>query len=156
LAAVLAGYGVIVALGARLALDATTAGKRREADIHALGAIAVAVILASLAVRAAFHGTDLRLAAPTSELETWTYSAVWAAIGLALIGLAGLGGRLFLRAGLTLLLFTTAKVFFVDTDRLSGIVRAGSFLALGAVLVLGALTARRIAQGARPTDTAAD
>jgi len=47
-------------------------------------------------------------------------------------------------------------VFFVDTDRLSGIVRAGSFLALGAVLVLGALTARRIAQGARPTDTAAD
>jgi uncharacterized membrane protein len=156
LAALLAGYGLIVVLGARLALDANAADKPREADIHTLGAMAIAVILASLVVRAAFHGTDLTLGPPTSELETWTYSAVWAAIGLALIGFAGRGGRLFLRAGLALLLFTTAKVFVVDTDRLSGIVRAGSFLALGAVLVLGALTARRIAQGSRASGAAVD
>ena len=46
---------------------------------------------------------------------------------------------------------TTLKVFIVDTASLSGMVRAGSFLALGVLLLLGALTARRIARTARPS-----
>jgi uncharacterized membrane protein len=49
-----------------------------------------------------------------------------------------------------LLLLTTGKVFVIDTASLSGVVRAGSFLALGVLLLLGALTARRIAGAARP------
>ena len=77
-------------------------------------------------------------------------SAVWAAVGLGFIGVSRAGGRLFLRAGLALLMIATAKVFIVDTASLSGVVRAGSFLALGVLLLLGALTARRIAQSAAP------
>ena len=76
-------------------------------------------------------------------------------MGLGFIGVSRLGGRLFLRAGLALLMITTAKVFIVDTASLSGVVRAGSFLALGVLLLLGALTARRIAQTARPADAEA-
>jgi len=106
------------------------------------------VILASLAVRAAFQGANLTLGRSAGQLETWTYSAVWAVTGLGFIGASRTAGRLFLRAGVALLLVTTVKVFVVDTASLSGVVRAGSFLALGVLLLAGALTARRIAQGA--------
>ncbi len=146
LAAVLAGYGAAVALIGRLALDAHQAGKPRETELIADAAIVMGLIFAGLVVRAAFHGTSLSASLPTGELETWSYSAVGAVMGLAFVGVSRRGGRLFLRSGLTLLLLTTAKVFIVDTASLSGVVRAGSFLALGVLLLLGALTARRIAR----------
>jgi uncharacterized membrane protein len=146
LAGVLSGYALIVLLAARLALDARNAGQSRQSDFLALASMAFSVIFATLCVRAAFHGPDLALARAAGEMETWCYSAVWAAVGLGFIGVSRTGGRLFLRAGLALLMIATAKVFVVDTARLSGVVRAGSFLALGVLLLLGALTARRIAQ----------
>ena len=152
LIAVFAGYGAIVLAAARLALDARAAGKPREADAYVLAAMFFGLVLASLAVRAAFHGADLTLGADSSQLETWSYSAVWAVTGLGFIGVSRAGGRLFLRAGLALLMITTLKVFIVDTASLSGVVRAGSFLALGVLLLAGALTARRLAQAARPAD----
>ncbi len=152
LIAVFGGYGAIVLATARLALDAGAAGKPREADAYVLAAMFFGLVLASLAVRAAFHGADLTLGADTSQLETWSYSAVWAVTGLGFIGVSRAGGRLFLRAGLALLMITTLKVFIVDTASLSGVVRAGSFLALGVLLLAGALTARRLAQAPRPAD----
>ncbi|MEJ0066217.1 MAG: DUF2339 domain-containing protein [Caulobacteraceae bacterium] len=139
---VVCGYGAIVVLISVLALDADRAGRRREAELAADAAIVMGLIFAGLIVRASFHGTALTLSAGASELETWSYSAVAALIGLGFVVLSRRGGRLFLRAGLTLLLLTTLKVFVVDTASLSGVVRAGSFLALGALLLLGALTAR--------------
>ena len=42
-----------------------------------------------------------------------------------------------------MLLATTAKVFLFDLGHLEGVVRAVSFLALGLVLVVGAMAARR-------------
>jgi uncharacterized membrane protein len=153
LAAGLTGYGLATLMISRLSLDAARAGKRVEAEIQAVGAIAMGVLLASLTVRALFHGADLVIGGQTSEIENWCYSAVWAVIGLGFIG-ASRRGRLFLRAGLALLLVTTAKVFVLDTASLSGVVRAGSFLALGVLLLLGALTARRIAQGSAPPSSA--
>ena len=143
---VLCGYGAIVILIAMLALDANRAGRGREAELAADGAIVMGLIFAGLIVRASFHGTVLTLSAGASELETWGYSAVAALMGLGFVMFSRRGGPVFLRAGLTLLLLTTLKVFVVDTASLSGVVRAGSFLALGALLLLGALTARRIAR----------
>jgi uncharacterized membrane protein len=53
--------------------------------------------------------------------------------------------------GLAVLLATTAKVFLFDLGHLEGVVRAASFLALGLVLVVGALAARRFSSaGASP------
>ena len=148
LIATLAGYGLIVVLIGVLALDADRAGAPSQAELAADGAILAGLVFAGLLVRTAFHGTDLSFAAGVSQLETWSYSAEAAIMGLALVGFSRRGGRLFLRAGLALLLLTTAKVFIVDTASLSGVVRAGSFLALGVLLLLGALTARRIARSA--------
>ena len=148
LAATLAGYGLIVVLIGVLALDADRAGAPRQAELAADAAILAGLVFAGLLVRTAFHGTNLSFAAGVGQLETWSYSAEAAVMGLALVGFSRRGGRLFLRAGLALLLLTTVKVFIVDTASLSGVVRAGSFLALGVLLLLGALTARRIARSA--------
>ncbi len=100
--AVLVGYGLILLAAARLALDARAAGKPREADALVLAAMLFGLVLASLAVRAAFHGTDLTLGQGATQLETWSYSAVWAVTGLGFIGVSRAGGRLFLSAGLAL------------------------------------------------------
>jgi uncharacterized membrane protein len=143
-AAILGGYALVVAAIALLALDADRAGAVREAELAADAAIVMGLVFAGLMVRAAFHGTQLTLSTGTSELETWSYSGIGAIMGLAFVGFSRTGGRLFLRAGLALLLLTTLKVFIGDTASLSGVVRAGSFLALGVLLLLGALTARRI------------
>jgi hypothetical protein len=149
----LAGYALVVPLTAWLALDAWRADRRIEAELAGYGAVLMGLVFATLADRALFHGADLTWAGGASQLETWSYSAVWAAMGLAFICVSGAGRRLFLRAGLALLLVTTAKVFILDTASLSGVVRAGSFLALGVLLLLGALTARRIRT---PTSAASD
>jgi uncharacterized membrane protein len=129
-----------------LALDARRVGKAAEATTLNVAAMVMGLLALSLVVRAAFHGVNLTATNQISELESWSYSAVWAVAGLAFIGLSRAGGRVFLRGGLVVLLLTTAKVFIFDTANLSGVVRAGSFLALGVLLLLGALTARRITE----------
>ncbi len=155
--AVLCGYGAIVVLIAILALDADRDARPGEAELIADAAIVMGLVFAGLNVRAVIHGSQLSLSAGTGELETWSYSAAGAVMGLGFVGFSRRGGRLFLRAGLTLLLLTTLKVFIVDTASLSGVVRAGSFLALGALLLLGALTARRVAAAqTAPKPAAAD
>jgi uncharacterized membrane protein len=151
-AALFVGYAMIVALSALAAADAYRAGSEREGDTIAGAAIFLGLILASLIVRAGFHGPSLTLDAGTSQLETWSYSAVGALAGLGFVAVSRGGRRLFLRAGLALLLLTTAKVFIVDTASLSGVVRAGSFLALGVLLLLGALTARRSSRPPAPAE----
>ncbi|RZJ20344.1 MAG: DUF2339 domain-containing protein, partial [Brevundimonas sp.] len=95
--------------------------------------------------RAAFHGTALGDATSGSGLETWVFSALWAVFGLGVLML-GAGRRdVVLRwAGLTVLLITAAKVLVFDLARLEGVIRAGSFLAVGALLLAGALAARRL------------
>ncbi|RZJ25317.1 MAG: DUF2339 domain-containing protein, partial [Brevundimonas sp.] len=101
--------------------------------------------LLSLAIRAAFHGTALGDATSGSGLETWVFSALWAVFGLGILML-GAGRRdVVLRwAGLTVLLVTAAKVLVFDLARLEGVIRAGSFLAVGALFLAGALAARRL------------
>lgn len=80
-----------------------------------------------------------------ASLETWTFSAVWALFGLlVLMGGARLGDRALRWLGLTVLLGTTLKVFLFDMATLEGVIRAASFLALGALLLIGALAARRL------------
>jgi uncharacterized membrane protein len=67
-------------------------------------------------------------------------SALWGALGLALLylGLRRAGSPLRL-AGLVLFGVSLGKLFLYDLSRLSSITRAVSFLAVGAVLLLGGL-----------------
>ncbi|WP_340644941.1 DUF2339 domain-containing protein [Phenylobacterium sp.] len=101
-------------------------------------------ILVTLGVRMAFRGPDLAPADAEARLETWVFSAVWALYGLAVMILGVRRHEIALRwTGLVLLLLTTAKVFLFDMARLDGVIRAASFLALGVLLITGALAARR-------------
>ena len=148
---------IVALMAIARARDPTRAGRvHTRAELLADAAIVMGLVFAGLIVRVVFHGTQLSLSFGASELETWSYSAVAAAMGLGFVGFSRRGGRLFLRAGVTLLLLTTLKVFIVDTASLSGVVRAGSFLALGVLLLLGALTARRVARSATPPATPAE
>jgi uncharacterized membrane protein len=136
------------------------ARRARREGRQALARTAVAVkgaevfALITLVVRYAFHGSAMRAPLREASLETWTYSAVWALYGFAVLALGASRRDLMLRGlGLTLLLATTAKVFLFDMARLEGVVRAASFLALGAVLLAAALAARRLG-AAKPQDHA--
>ena len=143
-------YLLATGLIAWLAVDAREEAKSVESRVLTDAAVLFGLVAATLAVRAAFQGADMTFGRAATQPEVWTYSAVWAALGLGLIVSSRGGERLFLRAGVMVLLLTTAKVFIVDTANLSGVVRATSFLGLGVLLLLGALTARRIAERLAP------
>ncbi|CAN7581098.1 DUF2339 domain-containing protein [Phenylobacterium sp. LjRoot219] len=85
------------------------------------------------------------------SLETWALSAAWGVLGFGLLvyGVARQSNDLR-AAGLVLLLATTGKIFLFDMARLEGVVRAGSFLAVGALLVAAAVMVRRLGGGALP------
>jgi uncharacterized membrane protein len=105
--------------------------------------------LLTLVIRYAFQGPDMRAGLREVSLETWTYSAVWALFGLGLLLTGGIRRSPTMRwLALLTLLATAAKVFLFDMARLQGVIRAASFLALGALLLLGALAARRLNAGA--------
>lgn len=116
-----------------------------------VGAIGTAFALLTLVIRYAFHGADMHAAIQGGGLETWTFSALWAVFGLAVLGLGAARKDIVLRwAGLATLLFTAAKVVLFDLARLEGVTRAASFLAVGALFVGGALLARRLNARHRP------
>jgi hypothetical protein len=146
-----AGYGLCVAMLAATARRAGGMARPALQTAAKTAAAGLAVVLATLTARWLFHGSNLTPSAGGAPLETWTYSALWAVCGLVLLALGPRAGQVFARLGLGLLLLTAAKVFLFDMAHLSGAVRAASFIAVGALLLLGALTARRFAL-ARPDE----
>jgi len=117
-------------------------------------AVGVLFVLVSLVVRYGFHGPAMGASIDAGGLETWTFSAVWAAFGLAVLSLGSARKDAVLRwAGLAVLLLTAGKVLLVDLARLEGVVRAASFLAVGALLLGGAVLVRRLnARTAKPPE----
>ncbi len=78
-------------------------------------------------------------------------SALWGGLGLALL-IVGLkrDSRALRLGGLGLLAVSLGKLFLYDLATLSSVTRALSFLAVGAVLLLGAFFYQRAAQDERP------
>jgi uncharacterized membrane protein len=125
------------------------AGLRKAPDGLGKAATAVTVgvlfVLMTLLIRWLFHGAEMEDAAPGGGLETWTFSALWAVFGLATLSFGTLRKDVTLRwAGLLVLLVTAVKVLFFDLSQLEGVVRAASFLVVGALFLAGALAARRL------------
>ena len=88
---------------------------------------------------------------PGGGLETWTFSALWAVFGLVTLSLGTVRRNPTVRwVALAVLMATAAKVLIFDLARLEGIVRAASFLAVGALFLGGALAARRLSAKAEP------
>jgi uncharacterized membrane protein len=138
----------LYAAGAAGALWLVRTAESEDLPTLARGARACAVLIAfalvTLMVRLAFRGLDMRPDLQEASLETWAFSAVWSLYGFGLLVYGVARREVDLRwAGLAVLLGTTAKIFLFDMARLEGVVRAGSFLAVGALLLAAAVVARR-------------
>ncbi len=139
------GYGLGVAFAGLIAWQAR--GATTLASVAWAAAAVQLYVAVTLAIRYGFHAGAMRAPLREDSLETWTFSAVWALYGLAVLAMGSRMGERALRwVGLAVLLLTTAKVFLFDMAHLAGAIRAASFLALGAILLTGALTTRRLAK----------
>ena len=132
---ILLGYGVPAILAAALALLTRGHRPRWYSATAAIVAVGLALGYLSLEVRRLYHGPILTEGINT-DAEQYTYSAVWLAFGVALLG-AGISLRsLPVRAAsAAVVMLTVLKVFLIDMSDLTGIYQALSFLGLGAVLM---------------------
>ncbi len=99
-----------------------------------LGALLLATWV-NLTIRHIYHPFGLQRGA-TSDGELYTYSIVWLLIGIAILA-AGIVWRIkpLRLASVGILALVVAKVFLVDMAGLEGILRALSFIGLGATLI---------------------
>ena len=78
-------------------------------------------------------------------------SAFWGALGLALLYLGLTRWRSLRLAGFALFAVALGKIFLYDLPSLSSVERALSFLAVGAVLLLGGFFYQRLSSGKAET-----
>ncbi len=100
-------------------------------------ATAAAVVFIVALIRHYWQQGQLLLSLPTSAAEQYSYSLVFLSIAIASVLLAQWRHQATVRkAGFVLLSAVVLKVFIVDLEDLTGILRALSFIGLGLSLVL--------------------
>jgi uncharacterized membrane protein len=113
-------------------------GKRPKWYSAMLGLLMAVLVFvyATLSVRRLFQGEHIAYWAGMGQLETYAYSALWLAMGVALL-VAGVWQRsqVLRIASAVLIAVAVAKVFIFDMSELEGVLRALSFIGLGAVLI---------------------
>jgi len=134
-------------------------GKRPKwySAMLALVAALLAFAYATLSVRRLFKGEFIGLWSGLGQLETYTYSALWLVIGVALLT-AGvwLKSQVLRIASAVLIAVSVLKVFLFDMSELEGVLRALSFIGLGAVLIgIGLFYQRLLTRAAREKTPAA-
>ncbi|TSE12208.1 DUF2339 domain-containing protein [Mesorhizobium intechi] len=128
-------------------------GKRPKwySAMLALVAALLAFAYATLSVRRLFKGEFIGLWSGLGQVETYTYSALWLVIGVALLT-AGvwLKSQVLRIASAALIAIAVVKVFLFDMSELEGVLRALSFIGLGAVLIgIGLFYQRLLTRAAR-------
>tara|TARA_R110002020_G_scaffold41341_2_gene122053 strand:+ start:2512 stop:5208 length:2697 start_codon:yes stop_codon:yes gene_type:complete len=97
---------------------------------------ALGFLWATLSVRRFWQGENIADWKGFLPGETYTYSVVWLAIGVACLILGSKFDARSLRlASAGLVIVTVIKVFLIDMSNLEGILRALSFIGLGVVLM---------------------
>lgn len=140
-----------IAAGA-LALYARGKRPRWYSAMLGLLAAVLAFAYATFSVRRLFQGEHIAYWAGMSQLETYTYSALWLVMGVGLL-LAGVWQRsqVLRIASAALIAIAVAKVFIFDMSELEGVLRALSFIGLGAVLIgIGLFYQKLLTRAARP------
>lgn len=103
-----------------------------------LAAVAALLLFAyaTLSVRRLFKGEFIALWSGMEQIETYSYSALWLVMGVALLA-AGvrLRSQVLRIASAALIAIAVLKVFLFDMSELEGVLRALSFIGLGAVLI---------------------
>ncbi|MFD2057780.1 DUF2339 domain-containing protein [Mesorhizobium calcicola] len=136
-----------------LALYARDKRPKWYAQMLALMAAVLAFAYATLSVRRLFKGEFIGLWSGLGQLETYTYSALWLVIGVVLLT-AGvwLKSQVLRIASAALIATAVLKVFIFDMSELEGVLRALSFIGLGAVLIgIGLFYQRLLTRAAKET-----
>jgi uncharacterized membrane protein len=113
-------------------------GRRPRWYVATLGLIAalLAFVYATLSLRRLFQGEFIGAWREFGQLETYAYSALWLALGVALlIGGLTLRSQVLRLASGAVIVIAVAKVFLFDMSELEGVLRALSFIGLGVVLI---------------------
>jgi len=130
------GYLLPGIAAATLALFAR--GKRPGWYTAMLALLAATLLFAwaTLSVRLLFQGEYIGFVNGMGQVETYAYSALWLAMGV-LVLVAGVWQRsqVLRIASAVLIAVAVGKVFLFDMSELEGVLRALSFIGLGAVLI---------------------
>jgi uncharacterized membrane protein len=132
---ILLGYALPAVL--MLLLSYAVAGRRPAAygNTIAAGALVLALSYCTLEIRRLYHGALLTSGA-TSSAEQYTYSIVWLAFGVILLGIGiAVNSQRARLASAAVIALTILKAFLIDMSTLTGVYRALSFMCLGLVLV---------------------
>ena len=128
-------------------------GARPQWYVTAAGVLSLALLFlyACLQTRRFFQGANICESRGMMDVEIWAYSAVWLALGAALL-LYGVwrqtqGARI--ASGL-FVLAATLKIFLFDMSGLEGLMRALSFIGLGFVLIGIGLLYQKLVFARRP------
>jgi len=129
-------YLLPAAAAGALALYVRDKRPKWYAAMLALMAALLAFVYATLSVRRIFKGEFIGYWSGLGQLETYTYSALWLVIGVVLLT-AGvrLRSQVLRIASAVLIAVAVLKVFLFDMSELEGVLRALSFIGLGAVLI---------------------
>lgn len=121
----------------------------------ALVAALLAFAYATLSVRRLFKGEFIGLWSGMEQVETYSYSALWLVMGVALlVGGVWLRSQVLRIASAALIAIAVLKVFLFDMSELEGVLRALSFIGLGAVLIGIGLFYQRLLTRAAATGAA--
>lgn len=117
----------------------------------ALVAALLVFAYATLSVRRLFKGEHIGLWSGLGQWETYSYSALWLVMGVVLLTLGVWQKSQALRiASAALISAAVLKVFVFDMSELEGVLRALSFIGLGAVLIgIGLFYQRLLTRAAR-------
>lgn len=141
-----------IAAGA-LALYARGKRPRWYSSMLALVAALLAFTYATLSVRRLFKGEYIGLWSGLGQWETYSYSALWLAMGVVLLTLGvRLKSQVLRIASAALISVAVLKVFLFDMSELEGVLRALSFIGLGGVLIGIGLFYQRLLTSAAKTE----
>lgn len=130
-------------------------GKRPAPYVKALTLAGAVLVFAwvTLSVRQFWQGAGIADWKGFEQGEMYTYSVVWLILG---VGLLAAGSRFHAKSLRTasggLVLIAVLKVFLVDMSNLEGILRALSFIGLGAVLIGIGLFYQRVLRSGAPAE----
>ncbi|GAA4181871.1 DUF2339 domain-containing protein [Shinella granuli] len=123
----------------------------------ALTGVALAFAWVTLSVRRYWHGEGIADWKGFLQPETYTYSVVWLLLGVLLLAVGSKFDSKSIRlASAGLVLIAVIKVFLIDMANLEGILRALSFIGLGAVLIGIGLFYQQILSGKSGTGEKAE
>ncbi|MCI4680587.1 DUF2339 domain-containing protein, partial [Rhodoblastus acidophilus] len=101
-----------------------------------LVAVALIFLYVTLETRRYFQGASIGWSEAAGATEQYAYSAVWLALGVALLAYGLVRHSLEARgASAAVIVLSVLKVFIFDLAHLVGVQRAFSFIGLGAVLI---------------------